>query len=173
VPVVPTVSFESLFYSSVTINVFFLLLFLFVFRKKITQLRQRRQRNRPQQLNPIIRNTNPIFRSENDRYFSLVESEEDDSELRPLLNQNQTSASLSIPISRAPSVGQPAGSTTGWSWSDITLTPPLSVVRNSDPEQLRHEQARANANFLQMKTFKPIDVRNNIFPREPYNETTV
>jgi hypothetical protein len=173
----PASTYESLFFASFSINICFFILIAFVLIKKFRNRQNRQNVARPRQLNPIIRNTNPVVYPSNNRYFTLTESD-DDSETRPLLSQpahSQRSEAQSfhsnpVPISRPASVGEPAGSTTGWSWADITLTPPISVVRTSDPDQLRSEIARANSNFLHMKTFKPSDVRNNI---PTYNETTV
>jgi hypothetical protein len=42
----------------------------------------------------------------------------------------------------------------GWSWSDITLTPPASAMLQGI-ERYKKETENAQKNFLQMKTFRP------------------
>ncbi len=42
----------------------------------------------------------------------------------------------------------------GWSWCDITLTPPATAIYG-DPKLLAQDLDTAKSNFLKMSTFKP------------------
>jgi len=155
-----TSEFEAFFYISLAFNICFLALLLIVVLKRFFPRRTNTNRNTTQrtqtvQLNPIIRQT-----PNTDRFFSLTESD-DEGESRPLLRQTTPiPCSYSAQSERLPSLVTSAKSTTGWSWSDITLTPPIFASRTQNPEEFQAQISIAQANFLQMSTFRPIDVRN-------------
>jgi hypothetical protein len=49
-------------------------------------------------------------------------------------------------------------SISGWSWSDITLTPPQTAI-HGDQATFEREKKKAKKNFLKMSTFKGSDTK--------------
>ena len=88
------------------------------------------------------------------------QNEPEPSETQPLLSRmfptptmGLISSPLNIPrSSSALSEAHSARSTTGWSWSDVSVTPPIFT---KDPYQTTYQTERENAaNQFDMKTFK-------------------
>jgi hypothetical protein len=165
----PTSTTDILIYSSFALNICLILILIFLLWKflcKTNQVPMQQPRN-PVELNPIIRQRLP----NNDHLFTL---DSDDDESRPLLqpsapilctssHQHSRQSSLSAVSAR---------STTGWSWCNITITPPVSASRHRNANEFEQEVAIAQNNFFHMRTFKPVDVRSRI-DNTQNQETTV
>ena len=136
-------------------------------RQRERDLLRHAQTERNQLGPPIIRR-----RTDNDHLFSLDGNSDNSShgsqngnqnepsETQPLLTRmfatptmGLISSPLNIPRpSSAVSEAQSARSTSGWSWSDVSVTPPIFT---KDPYQTTYQTERENAaNQFDMKTFK-------------------
>jgi hypothetical protein len=166
-PFPPSSNYEILGYSSVVLNICLIFVLVWLLRKvfcKTEQTPEQQIRNRVE-LNPIIRQRPP----NTDHLFTL--DSEDEGESTPLLRPSAPIECASN-VARSPSLAFSGRSTTGWSWCNITITPPISASRQRNQNEFEQEISIAQRNFLHMKTFKPVDVRNRIDERHT-QETTV